>query len=154
LSGEGKKARENQSQRAENSHVPRKGGPRMAPETSLFGRNIVLLRAAVVAVTATLYLVGCCLPATTIRSFDGNTFNLTIGWEHLAWAWLDFPRSFPAWSANFVLGAGIIVLLRGLSGRAAALGCLAMVLGLTTLISYEWDGRYIGFYFWQGSLVT
>jgi hypothetical protein len=116
---------------------------------------------AVVAAATALYVAGCCLPATDIGSLDGGALSdypsehqPTIGWAHLAFGWFDFPRSLPAWSANFVLVAGMIYALRGRRGLAAALGILATVLGLTTLFSYKHDGRYIGFYFWQGSQVV
>jgi len=110
----------------------------------------------VVAVAATLYLAACCLPATEIGSLNGWSDGPapqwpTFGWAHLAFGWLDFPHSLPAWSANFVLGAGMLCALRGGRGSASALGILAVFLGLTTLTSYKDEGRYIGFNLWVGS---
>src|SRR5262245_37887240 len=90
-----------------------RGGPRMAPVSSTPKRGIVRFTVVLVAATAILYIVSCFLPATDIGSFDGGALNdgpyvhdPTPGLFHLVFGWLDFPRSLPPWSANFVLSAG------------------------------------------------
>src|SRR5689334_19077279 len=114
----------------------------MTSDNSKPNRGVVLFTRGVVAVAATMYLSACGLPATDIGPCDMCALcdgpvnhQPMIGWAHLAFGWIDFPRSLPAWSANLVLGAGTICALRGARGSASILGVFASLLGLTTLTS-------------------
>jgi hypothetical protein len=112
----------------------------------------------ILTITALLYAAACILPATDIGSFGGGALSdgpvdrsPTFGWEHLLFGWMDYFRSLPPWTANFVMLAGAVQLQRARLGSATALGFLSVGLGLTTLTSYKHDTRYVGYYLWQSS---
>jgi hypothetical protein len=104
----------------------------------------------IILLTGALYVVSCFLPATCIGSF-GNGRGPNPGWAHLAFGWMSGLRGLPAWSANFVLLGACWLLMRSEFRAAALLGILATLLGLTTLTSFKYDGRYAGYYLWQAS---
>jgi len=116
-------------------------------------RRVQLYVGAVVIVAVALYTVSCFLPATDICNFSDGPSRPSLGLEHLLLGWCDV-KGIPAWSANLVLWAGIVCLLRFHFRAAAVLGVMATLLGLTTLVSFKHDGRYVGYYLWQLSQIV
>jgi hypothetical protein len=123
----------------------------MARDSTKASGAISTYSAGVVLLTAVLYVVSCFLPATTIGSLgDGPD----LGLMHLLFGWLSGLQGLPAWSANFVLWVAAGCLLCADFRAAAVLGVGAALLGLTTLTSFKYDGRYSGYYLWQSSLMV
>jgi hypothetical protein len=101
---------------------------------------------AVVGTTASLYVAACFLPTT---SFLGGSCGLL----DLVFGWLAGLQGLPAWSANFLLVAGVVCMLRRQFRAAAGCTWLGAALGLTVLTSFKADQKYVGYYLWLASQV-
>ena len=73
------------------------------------------------------------------------------GFSHVVLGWMAGPRSWPAWSSNFVLWAAIGSLIYWRIQAAAILGIVAALLGLTTLLFYQDETKFSGYWLWQSS---
>jgi hypothetical protein len=114
-------------------------------------------------VTATFLVVGilyawaCLTPAIS----DGGPASSDLdfmsgphcGLEILLFGWGGGNNGVP-WSANVVLGLGLLALAGRRFRLACALGVVASALGLTTWWVWGYRSLRIGYFFWQASLVA
>jgi hypothetical protein len=78
----------------------------------------------------------------------GGHGGTVLGLQLLLWGWLA-PLCWAPWSANLLLGGGLLALACRNYRGAATLGWLAAGLGLT---AWALDTHYLlGYYLWQAS---
>jgi hypothetical protein len=105
-------------------------------------RRQTALRVLVVSLVLGLYALACALPA--VRGYDRTVPGIRL----LLGGWMS-PLYWAPWSANVLLGVGLLAVVGHCYRAAATLGWTAAGLGLTAWF-FEKD-YLIGCYFWQAS---
>lgn len=90
-------------------------------------------RIGVMAVSPLLYVSS--LPLVAFVCADGRRIE---GWVVLAWGWFGLLMLNPAWLANVVYAAAVLISAFRLYGVAAGVGAFAFGLGLFAFAAGEW----------------
>jgi hypothetical protein len=107
---------------------------------------------------AVLYALACflpcvdCGPAVAHGDLDFSVFErgYHVGFEILLLGWSGGNNGVP-WSANVFLALGWFCLWTRRLRLTAALGLIAVLVGLTTWWARRHDTLMVGYYFWQAS---
>jgi hypothetical protein len=104
-----------------------------------------------------LYAWACLTPAINDGGPPSSDLDFLsgphIGLEILLFGWQGGNNGVP-WSANVVLGLGLLALAGGRFRLACTLGGVATALGLTTWWVWGYRSLSVGYFLWQGSLVA